>query len=254
MTTPHPPVDQLRHLVKRHPEDGALLGGGTDAIPFEEEDRLLDIIISQGIADGPFAHGGIEFQSFTVLTKEGQPYAGGIKVEGKRYNKNLFLLDDKGTELACMYEETPEDTLILSSRPFFPGQEFSSITVEKSHGMYEWYKISSDPSCIGSCTVQVASKTGGFVAGYKTQAHISPVSAAEDHTKQGHANVMSVQQVGGACVALIKNSKRVDILHGTSREALVAPGMDPCLVICIVVDHDRKPRKYMQKPRYVTLR
>lgn len=236
MTTPHPPVDQLRPLVKRHPEDGALLGKGTDAIPFEEEGRMLDLIINQGIADGPFANGSLLFESFTVLTKEGQPYAGGIKVHGKRFTKNLYLVDDKGNELACMYEDAHKNTLILSSRPFFPGQGVSSFTVEK-HSMYEWYKISRDNLGLGGGTVEVASKKGGFVAGYTTQMHTSP----EDIAK-GHAPVMSVQQAGGAYVALTKQTKTTEFLHGISRKVLVAPGMDPCLVICIAVSHDRKPK------------
>jgi hypothetical protein len=198
---------------------------------------MLDLIINQGIADGPFTNGTLFFESFTVLTIEGQPYAGWIKVHGKRFTTNLFLVDDKGNELACMYEDSHKNTLILSSRPFFPGQGVSSFTVEK-HSMYEWYKISRDNFGLGSGTVEVASKDGGFVAGYTTQMHTSP----EDIAK-GHAPVVSVQQAGGAYVALTKHTKRADFLHGTSSKVLVSPGMDPCLVICIVVSHDRKPKK-----------
>jgi hypothetical protein len=55
---------------------------------------VLDIIINQGAADGPLASGGkLMFQSFNVLTKEGNhPSVGGLNVSGKKFTKNLVYL------------------------------------------------------------------------------------------------------------------------------------------------------------------
>jgi hypothetical protein len=229
MATPHPTVDQLRPLVKRVPADGALFGEGTLAVPSEKEGELTDFIVDQSIADGVLASAGrLIFHSFTFHDKHGQPYAGGIKVTGKRFTKNLYLLDGEGKELACMIEQPKNSAAVLSTRPFFPRQDVSPLTVD-NQVMYDWCKISNDDFGTGVCTVELPSTKGGFVVGYTTHSHISP----EDLAK-GHTPIISVQQAGGAYVALIKDSKRADIMAGPCKEVLVSPGMDPCLVIFIV--------------------
>jgi hypothetical protein len=206
-----------------------------DAVPSTEEGKMLAFTVSQGV--GGFMAGShlpaMIPDSFVVRnSSDDHPYAGGVIVAGKRFTSNLYLQSGEKT-LAVILKKggtmgAKTSFLICSPRPMFQDQKPAA---EQDGGgtLYHWFRIQGDNFGIHSCTIELWSHAKkDYVVQYSSEPHMN-----KEMMMAGIVAPVSIRK-GDQYVAFMKQVKRDNVMAGVTWSVHVAPGMDPCLVICFV--------------------
>jgi len=157
----------------------------TEAVPLTKEGNTIDIVVSMGVSvTGPLG----KPDEFTVTNIDDvEPYAGGIKIKGKRLSTTLFLEDGNGKELAKIVRSggkkgIPKAFDICTPRPFHRDQK-PDLDDKSNDGFYEycWAKVSGDKDGDLKLTIDTWSPEngGGYVTTYTSEPY-HPHAAAAD--------------------------------------------------------------------------
>lgn len=204
----------------------------TDAVPTTQEGKNVDVVVTMSVSiPGPLGRPN----HFTVTNvDDDEPYAGGINIKGKRLSSTLFLEDGNGEELARIIKTggkkgDPITYDICSFRAFHDAQRPDAD--DKGDALYCWAKVSGDTDGDLKLTVETWSPDngGGYVKMYTSEPYHAH-AADEDMYPP-----LVFKRRDGSNVAFA-GAKRASAspFVGPSWILHIAPGMDPCMIICVI--------------------
>lgn len=187
--------------------------------------------------------------SFAVTNaSDKKPFAGGIKIVGKRMTDTLFLEDGHGKELARIFKTggklgKPATYEICGYKPFVKGQ----MSKEQQPGkdgkeLFSWYKIHGDGFGSLKLHIEKYHKQGdhNYVEAYSSEPNLPEGGYP---ALKGRYPPVIFRKTDGSYVTFMSEHKASNPLAGTSWLAHIAPGMDPCLIICCVAILDEIEKK-----------
>jgi hypothetical protein len=214
------------------------------AVPLKEAGTTLDIIVSMGVS----VPGALSKpDSFTVTTaSDNKPFAGGVQVVGKRMTDTLFLEDGNGKELARIFKSGGKmgksaTYEICGYKPFVEGQ----LSKQQQPGqdgreLFSWAKVSGDGFGSLKLHVQMYHGPEQYVETYFSEPNL-PEGGYK--ALKGIYPPVIFKKTDGTYVAFVSERKASNPLAGLSWLAHIAPGMDPCLVICCIAILDEYEKK-----------
>lgn len=201
-------------------------------MPLTEEGKTIDIVVSMSVGiPGPL--GNPDHFAVTNIDDD-EPFAGGIKIRGKRLTSSLFLEDGNGKELATIIQYggkkgVPKTYAICTLRPFHKDQP--PETDDKGNSFYCWGKVSGDN--LGDLKIKVDTwcpdNGGGFVRTYHSEPYHAHAAADDVYPPL----VFKRRDGSNVAFAGAKRASPSPFL-GPSWLVHIAPGMDPCMVICFI--------------------
>lgn len=192
----------------------------------------MDIVVSMSVGiPGPLG----KPDHFVVTNiDDDEPYANGIKIKGKRLSTTLVLEDGNGEELARIIKSggkkgNPTTFDVCAFRPFHKDQR--PDTDDKGDALYCWAKVSGDN--LGDLKLKVETRSpdngGSYVKMYTSEPY-HPHAADDDVYPP-----IIFKRRDGSNVAFA-GAKRASAspFAGPSWLVHIAPGMDPCMIICFI--------------------
>lgn len=160
-----------------------------------------------------------------------EPYAGGIKVKGKRLSTTLFLEDGNGNELADIMKTggkkgVPTTFKICATRPFHKNQP--PETDDKGNQHFCWAKVSGDDLKL-KVEMWSPENGGGYVKAYHSEPYHAHAAASDVYPPL----VWKKRDGSNVAFAGAKRSSPSPFM-GPAWIVHIAPGMDPCLIICFI--------------------
>lgn len=176
---------------------------------------------------------------------EGTPYAGGIKIKGMRMSTTLALEDGHGKELARILKSggkmgKPATYEVCGYHPFFKGQTSKGQPGKDGKEMFSWAKVDGDSFGSLKLHVKMCKSHGEYVETYYSAPNMPEGGAA---ALKDRFPPIIFQNTDGEYVAFVSATHSSNPLAGPSWKAHIAPGMDPCIILCCMAILDEYEKK-----------